>query len=113
MLQSISEFLKDLPCHDEQNFALFNTENGIRTSLRRPSVYLPTVDIPSDQSKEKKNQNISPVNVLIRFHSTCSYSHRKEKHFTQILASTMGQKGKISSKYFARILVLVVLDCGR
>lgn len=49
--QSISEFLKNLPCHNEKNFALFNTENGIRTSSRRPSVYLPTVDIPSEQSK--------------------------------------------------------------
>lgn len=49
-LQSISEFLKNLPCHNEQNFALYNTENGIRTSSRRPSVYLPTVDIPSEQS---------------------------------------------------------------
>lgn len=48
--QSISEFLKNLPCHNEQNFALYNTENGIRTSSRRPSVYLPTVDIPSEQS---------------------------------------------------------------
>lgn len=48
--QSISEFLKNLPCHNEQNFSLFNTENGIRTSSRRPSVYLPTVDIPSEQS---------------------------------------------------------------
>lgn len=49
--QSISEFLKNLPSHNEKNFALFNTENGIRTSSRRPSVYLPTVDIPSEQSK--------------------------------------------------------------
>lgn len=51
-LQSISEFLKNLPSHNEKNFALFNTENGIRTSSRRPSVYLPTVDIPSEQSKQ-------------------------------------------------------------
>ncbi|XP_037044238.1 DET1- and DDB1-associated protein 1 isoform X1 [Bradysia coprophila] len=62
VVDSISEFLKDLPCHDEQNFALFNTENGIRTSLRRPSVYLPTIDIPSDQIivTEKKN-------ILLRY----------------------------------------------
>lgn len=50
LFQSISDFLKNLPCHNEQNFALYNTENGIRTSSRRPSVYLPTVDIPSEQS---------------------------------------------------------------
>lgn len=53
--QSVIEFLKDLPCHDEHNFALFNTENGIRTSSKRPSVYLPTAESPSDQSKYHQN----------------------------------------------------------
>ncbi|XP_055319603.1 DET1- and DDB1-associated protein 1 [Sitodiplosis mosellana] len=59
---SINEFLKNLPSHNEKNFALFNTENGIRTSSRRPSVYLPTVDIPSEQIivTEKKN-------ILLRY----------------------------------------------
>lgn len=47
--QSIAEFLKDLPSHDTENFSLFNTENGIRTSLKRPSVYLPTDEMPADQ----------------------------------------------------------------
>lgn len=49
--QSITEFLKDLPCHNEENFSLFNTENGVKTSSKRPSVYIPTVDIPSEQGK--------------------------------------------------------------
>ncbi|CAD7077728.1 unnamed protein product [Hermetia illucens] len=59
---SVSEFLKGLPCHNEQNFSLFNTENGIRTSLKRPSVYLPTEDLPSEQIivTEKKN-------ILLRY----------------------------------------------
>uniref|UniRef100_A0AAG5DHW1 DET1- and DDB1-associated protein 1 n=1 Tax=Anopheles atroparvus TaxID=41427 RepID=A0AAG5DHW1_ANOAO len=59
---SISEFLKDLPCHNEENFSLFNTENGVKTSSKRPSVYIPTMDIPSEQVivTEKKN-------ILLRY----------------------------------------------
>uniref|UniRef100_A0A0K8TSK7 DET1- and DDB1-associated protein 1 n=1 Tax=Tabanus bromius TaxID=304241 RepID=A0A0K8TSK7_TABBR len=58
---SVSEFLKDLPCHNEENFSLFNTENGIRT-WKRPSVYLPTEESPSEQIIviEKKN-------ILLRY----------------------------------------------
>lgn len=59
---SITDFLKDLPCHNEENFSLFNTENGVKTSSKRPSVYIPTVDIPSEQVivTEKKN-------ILLRY----------------------------------------------
>lgn len=59
---SITEFLKDLPCHNEENFSLFNTENGVKTSSKRPSVYIPTVDIPSEQVivTDKKN-------ILLRY----------------------------------------------
>lgn len=46
---SVTEFLKGLPCHNAQNFAQFNTEQGLRTSQKRPSVYLPTEDYPSEQ----------------------------------------------------------------
>lgn len=37
--------------HDEQNFALFNMDTARTSSMKRPSVYLPTTDIPSEQSK--------------------------------------------------------------
>ncbi|XP_058448335.1 DET1- and DDB1-associated protein 1 [Malaya genurostris] len=59
---SITEFLKDLPCHNEENFSLFNTENGVKTSSKRPSVYIQTADIPSEQVivTEKKN-------ILLRY----------------------------------------------
>lgn len=49
--QTISEFLKDLPSYNAKNFALFNTENGLRTSSKRPPVYLPTVEVPAEQSE--------------------------------------------------------------
>ncbi|XP_037959508.1 DET1- and DDB1-associated protein 1 [Teleopsis dalmanni] len=45
----IAEFLKGLPSHDPKNFSLYNTEHGPRTSQKRPSVYLPTDDIPTEQ----------------------------------------------------------------
>ncbi|CAG5093002.1 Protein of unknown function [Cotesia congregata] len=36
-LNSVSEFLKGLPSHDENNFANFHTDNGNRTCVKRPS----------------------------------------------------------------------------
>lgn len=46
---SVAEFLKGLPSHDENNFANFHTDNGNRTCVKRPSVYLPTKDYPPEQ----------------------------------------------------------------
>ncbi|XP_063706514.1 DET1- and DDB1-associated protein 1 [Culicoides brevitarsis] len=59
---SVTEFLKDLPSHNSRNFSLYNTESGIRTSSKRPSVYISTTDTPSDQVivTEKKN-------ILLRY----------------------------------------------
>uniref|UniRef100_U5EMX0 DET1- and DDB1-associated protein 1 n=1 Tax=Corethrella appendiculata TaxID=1370023 RepID=U5EMX0_9DIPT len=59
---SISEFLKDLPVYNEQNFSLFNIENGVKINAKRPSVYISVVDIPSEQIivTEKKN-------ILLRY----------------------------------------------
>lgn len=102
MMQSISEFLKNLPCHNEENFSLFNTENGIRTSSRRPSVYLPTKDIPSDQSK------FFLQNFTYFWATTCaihncvlifiyffvrSYCDGEKEYFIAISTSAVGQKG--------------------
>ncbi|XP_077299981.1 DET1- and DDB1-associated protein 1 isoform X2 [Arctopsyche grandis] len=56
--RSIREFLKDLPSYDEQNFTLFNTDNGIRTCSKRPSVYLPTTEFPSEQIIVTEKTNI-------------------------------------------------------
>lgn len=50
--QSIPEFLKDLPCHNQENFSLFNTDNGIRTSSKRPSLYLPTSEAPGAEQRK-------------------------------------------------------------
>lgn len=48
-LQSVAEFLEGLPSHNEHNFANFHTDSGNRTCVKRPSVYLPTKEYPSEQ----------------------------------------------------------------
>lgn len=61
-VQSVNDMLKDLPVHNQENFSLYNIDSGTRTSsMKRPSVYLPTVDLPSDQSK------ISEINKELLF----------------------------------------------
>lgn len=55
---SVMEFLKDLPSYDEHNFTLFNTDHGIRNCSKRPSIYLPTKDIPSEQIIVTEKTNI-------------------------------------------------------
>jgi hypothetical protein len=50
IFQSVAEFLKGLPSYNENNFARFHTDSGSRTCVKRPSVYLPTKEYPSEQS---------------------------------------------------------------
>ncbi|XP_063216106.1 DET1- and DDB1-associated protein 1 [Bacillus rossius redtenbacheri] len=58
MFESVAEFLKGLPCYDENNFARFHTDNGSRTCVKRPAVYLPTKDYPSEQIIVTEKANI-------------------------------------------------------
>ncbi|XP_046999562.1 DET1- and DDB1-associated protein 1 [Schistocerca americana] len=55
---SVAEFLKGLPSYDENNFARFHTDSGSRTCVKRPSVYLPTKDYPSEQIIVTEKTNI-------------------------------------------------------
>ncbi|KAK8766913.1 DET1- and DDB1-associated protein 1 [Amblyomma americanum] len=57
-----AEFLKGLPSYNENNFTRFQADSSCRTTVRRPSVYLPTRDHPSDQviTTEK-------TNILLRY----------------------------------------------
>ena len=95
--QSITEFLKDLPCHNEENFSLFNTENGVKTSSKRPSVYIPTVDIPSEQGKWGKRWCcwLAVNNGSRLFRVPHSDSYRQEEYSAPLPTSAMGQKGKL------------------
>lgn len=64
MLQSVAEFLKGLPSYDENNFARFHTDSGSRSCAKRPSLYLPTKDYPSEQSQFTQ-QSLLLVSILI------------------------------------------------
>jgi len=55
---SVAEFLKGLPSYNENNFARFHTDSGSRTCVKRPSVYLPTKDYPSEQIIVTEKTNI-------------------------------------------------------
>lgn len=75
---SINDFLKDLPCHNQENFTLFNAETGRRSSSRA-SVYLPTEDdFPSEHGQiivtEKRN-------ILLRhLHTQWDKKTKKREH---------------------------------
>ncbi|KAF5275370.1 hypothetical protein FQA39_LY06827 [Lamprigera yunnana] len=46
---SVAEFLKGLPSYNEDNFSKFHVDSNSRTPLKKPSVYIPTKDFPSEQ----------------------------------------------------------------
>ena len=67
---SVSEFLKDLPTHNRDNFtrlhsdgnvgpggSLYSSRNHV-TTRHRPTVYVPTKDIPADQVIVTEKTNI-------------------------------------------------------
>ncbi|CAH0552087.1 unnamed protein product [Brassicogethes aeneus] len=46
---SVSQFLEGLPSYNENNFSKFHVDSNSRSSLKRPSVYVPTREYPSEQ----------------------------------------------------------------
>lgn len=58
---SVSELLKGLPSHNESNFSRYYSEPN-RTACKKPTVYLPTKEFPSEQviTTEK-------TNILLRY----------------------------------------------
>uniref|UniRef100_A0AAY5L628 DET1- and DDB1-associated protein 1 n=1 Tax=Esox lucius TaxID=8010 RepID=A0AAY5L628_ESOLU len=44
-----ADFLKGLPVYNESNFSRFHADSVCKASNRRPSVYLPTREYPSEQ----------------------------------------------------------------
>ncbi|EGV97486.1 DET1- and DDB1-associated protein 1 [Cricetulus griseus] len=45
-----ADFLKGLPVYNKSNFSRFHSDSVCKASNRRPSVYLPTREYPSEQS---------------------------------------------------------------
>ncbi|XP_045156596.1 DET1- and DDB1-associated protein 1-like [Mercenaria mercenaria] len=58
----MADFLKELPSYDENNFTRFNAESGLKSNVKKPSVYICTKDHPSEQviTTEK-------TNILLRY----------------------------------------------
>ncbi|KAK7805121.1 hypothetical protein U0070_004247 [Myodes glareolus] len=46
-----ADFLKGLPVYNKSNFSRFHADSVCKASNRRPSVYLPTREYPSEQSE--------------------------------------------------------------
>ena len=60
-LQSTPEHLKGLPVFDEMNFSRFQAEGCRNSSSKKPSVYLPTKDHPSEQSMPSTVQSLGSI----------------------------------------------------
>ncbi|XP_018902025.1 DET1- and DDB1-associated protein 1 [Bemisia tabaci] len=59
---SVAEFLKGLPSYNETNFSRYHADSAGRASNKRPSIYLPTNDYPSEQIIVPEK-----TNILIRY----------------------------------------------
>ncbi|KAA8587708.1 DET1- and DDB1-associated protein 1 [Etheostoma spectabile] len=53
-----SDFLKGLPVYNKNNFSRFHADSVCKASNRRPSVYLPTREYPSEQIIVTEKTNI-------------------------------------------------------
>lgn len=53
-----AEFLKGLPVYNKNNFSRFHADSVCKASNRRPSVYLPTREYPSEQIIVTEKTNI-------------------------------------------------------
>ncbi|XP_053207690.1 DET1- and DDB1-associated protein 1-like [Panonychus citri] len=54
---STTEFLKGLPVYNANNFSRFQADS-FKSSSKKPSVYLPTKDFPSEQTITTEGSNI-------------------------------------------------------
>lgn len=53
-----ADFLKGLPVYNKNNFSRFHADSVCKASNRRPSVYLPTREYPSEQIIVTEKTNI-------------------------------------------------------
>ncbi|KAL4674738.1 hypothetical protein H8959_018672 [Pygathrix nigripes] len=54
----LADFLKGLPVYNKSNFSRFHADSVCKASNRRPSVYLPTREYPSEQIIVTEKTNI-------------------------------------------------------
>ena len=79
----MADFLKGLPVYNKSNFSSFHANCLCKASNRRPPVYLPTQEYPSEQIilTEKTNILLSTLegkqNILYFINSYPPKPHRK------------------------------------
>ncbi|KAL7992882.1 hypothetical protein Chor_017138 [Crotalus horridus] len=56
--EKLADFLKGLPVYNKSNFSRFHADSVCKASNRRPSVYLPTREYPSEQIIVTEKTNI-------------------------------------------------------
>ncbi|CAH1796150.1 unnamed protein product [Owenia fusiformis] len=58
----MANFLQGLPSHNSNNFTKYQQDASCKTTIKKPAVYISTVDHPSDQviTTEK-------TNILLRY----------------------------------------------
>lgn len=70
-----SDFLKGLPVYNKNNFSRFHADSVCKASNRRPSVYLPTREYPSEQIIVTEK-----TNILLRYlHQQCYKKNAAKK----------------------------------
>ncbi|XP_075843177.1 DET1- and DDB1-associated protein 1 isoform X1 [Microtus pennsylvanicus] len=93
----MADFLKGLPVYNKSNFSRFHADSVCKASNRRPSVYLPTREYPSEQS-EYCSASFSAAarrgQVAQAGLSSLQTSHcdREDEHPPALPAPAMGQK---------------------
>jgi len=83
---SVAEFLSGLPSINENNFANFHTDSANRTCVKRPSVYLPTKDYPSEQVIVTEKTTIILKYLHQRWDKNSVYNNERKRE----LATTNG-----------------------
>lgn len=86
-----AEFLKGLPSYNEKNFTMFHSDSSVRVSVKRPSVYLPTKDYPSEQIIVTEK-----TNILLRYlHQQWERKNKKRENGS---TTDQGEEGVTSRK---------------
>ncbi|KTG02031.1 hypothetical protein cypCar_00037661 [Cyprinus carpio] len=62
-----ADFLKGLPVYNKTNFSRFHADSVCKASNRRPSVYLPTREYPSEQKVLFTVIVTEKTNILLRY----------------------------------------------
>ncbi|XP_063146765.1 DET1- and DDB1-associated protein 1 isoform X3 [Candoia aspera] len=84
----MADFLKGLPVYNKSNFSRFHADSVCKASNRRPSVYLPTREYPSEQSGVCN----AAASCFPHKNHPAGNCHRKDKYTLALPTSAVGQK---------------------